>query len=152
MKTDYLYLLEEYPETISMDQLYKICHISKRKAKWLLEHGVIPPPGIFSSLTSGKKINYARVNSMTFTAFLKKQQITEPDVLSIIQTSRLLGYTSSMVSKWIRNGKLQAVTYHRTFLIPKVWLIEYHSATANDSRASKSQMHIKLIGQRQTQK
>lgn len=73
MKTDYLYLLEEYPETISMDQLYKICHISKRKAKWLLEHGVIPPPGIFSSLTSGKKINYARVNSMTFTAFLKKQ-------------------------------------------------------------------------------
>ena len=25
-----------------MDQLYRICHISKRKARWLLEHGVIP--------------------------------------------------------------------------------------------------------------
>lgn len=25
-----------------MDQLYRICHISKRKAKWLLENGVIP--------------------------------------------------------------------------------------------------------------
>ena len=25
-----------------MDQLYRICHISKRKARWLLEHRVIP--------------------------------------------------------------------------------------------------------------
>jgi len=39
---DYGYLHEQYPETISMDQLYRICHISKRKAKWLLENGVIP--------------------------------------------------------------------------------------------------------------
>lgn len=39
---DYDYLREQYPETISMDQLYRICHISKRKAKWLLENGVIP--------------------------------------------------------------------------------------------------------------
>ena len=40
--TDYSFLQEEYPETISMEQLYRICHISKRKALWLLEHGVIP--------------------------------------------------------------------------------------------------------------
>ena len=39
---DYEYLRQQYPETISMDQLYRICHISKRKAKWLLENGVIP--------------------------------------------------------------------------------------------------------------
>lgn len=39
---DYRYLRRKYPETISMDQLYRICHISKRKARWLLEHGVIP--------------------------------------------------------------------------------------------------------------
>lgn len=39
---DYRYLRREYPETVSMEQLYRICHISKRKARWLLEHGVIP--------------------------------------------------------------------------------------------------------------
>ena len=39
--TDYSLLRDKYPETISMEQLYKICHISKRKAVWLLEHGVI---------------------------------------------------------------------------------------------------------------
>lgn len=38
----YEYLREQYPEIISKDQLYRICHISKRKARWLLENGVIP--------------------------------------------------------------------------------------------------------------
>lgn len=42
MSTDYSALLLEYPTVISKDQLYRICHISKRKATWLLEHGVIP--------------------------------------------------------------------------------------------------------------
>nr|WP_319489722.1 helix-turn-helix domain-containing protein [uncultured Caproiciproducens sp.] len=42
MATDYSHLLDEYPEVISQDQLYRICHISKRKATWLLENGYIP--------------------------------------------------------------------------------------------------------------
>lgn len=39
---DYGDLRSAYPERISMEQLYHICHISKRKARWLLENGVIP--------------------------------------------------------------------------------------------------------------
>lgn len=35
MSTDYSILLEQYPEVVSKDQMYKICHISKRKATWL---------------------------------------------------------------------------------------------------------------------
>lgn len=42
MATNYTCLYGKYPEVISGDQLYQICHISKRKAKWLLDHGVIP--------------------------------------------------------------------------------------------------------------
>lgn len=42
MSTDYSYLLDEYPEIISQNQLYRICRISKRKATWLLENGYIP--------------------------------------------------------------------------------------------------------------
>ena len=37
MGTDYSALLMEYPKIISKDQLYRICHISKRKATWLLD-------------------------------------------------------------------------------------------------------------------
>ena len=42
MGNDYSDLLREYPEIISADQLYRICKISKRKAKWLLDNGIIP--------------------------------------------------------------------------------------------------------------
>ncbi|WP_369283071.1 DNA-binding protein [Oscillibacter sp. GMB15532] len=39
---DYEKLREEYPETITMEQFYRIAHISKRKANWLLTNGVVP--------------------------------------------------------------------------------------------------------------
>ena len=42
MDKKYELLLEKYPETLSLEQLYQICHISKRKAKWLLDNNVIP--------------------------------------------------------------------------------------------------------------
>ena len=42
MQKDYAYLRQQYPAVISCEQLSKICHISKRKAKWLLENGVVP--------------------------------------------------------------------------------------------------------------
>ena len=42
MISDYSYLKEIYPPVITLDQLYRICHLSKRKAKWLLENHIIP--------------------------------------------------------------------------------------------------------------
>ena len=39
---DYRYLRQEYPAVIWMGQCYRICRISKRKARWLLGNGVIP--------------------------------------------------------------------------------------------------------------
>jgi hypothetical protein len=35
-------LRAEYPETISLDQLYRICRISKKSAAYLIRHGIIP--------------------------------------------------------------------------------------------------------------
>lgn len=35
-------ILAKYPETISKEQIYKLCHISKRVAKYYLDHGIIP--------------------------------------------------------------------------------------------------------------
>ncbi len=42
MSTNYSSILHAYPEKISIEQLYRICHFSKRKCKWLLENGYIP--------------------------------------------------------------------------------------------------------------
>jgi len=42
MEKKYEHLKEQYPEYISVNQFYKICHIAKRSAVYLLEHGVVP--------------------------------------------------------------------------------------------------------------
>lgn len=186
MATDYSYLLEEYPETISKDQLYKICHISKAKASWYLENGVIPcedtgkqtrrytirikdvikflekqeagtlkklpPSGTFASKNAKRKINHVKVTPSAFAALLREQWKQQPDALSTEQAAQLLGYTTPAVTIWIKNGKLSAIPYQRSYMIPKDWLIQYLADTVNESRTSKSEKHMRLIVQCQRRK
>ena len=72
---DYDFLREEYPETISMEQLYRICHISKRKALWLLEHGVIPCED------SGKRTRRFRIQLEDVIDFLTRRDAGELDAV-----------------------------------------------------------------------
>lgn len=64
MSTDYSYLLDEYPQEISLDQLYKICHFSKRKCRWLLEQGYIP------CTDTGKKTRRFKIKMTDVVRFL----------------------------------------------------------------------------------
>ncbi len=64
---DYDKLWEEYPEVISMDQFYRICQISKRKARWILENGVVP------CRDSGKKTRRFQIRLEDVIAFLRKR-------------------------------------------------------------------------------
>lgn len=70
---DYGYLREQYPTVISKDQLYHICHISKRKALWLLEHGVIPCED------SGKQTRRFRIQLEDVIDFLERRDAGELD-------------------------------------------------------------------------
>ena len=45
----YDYLINEYPAVITKDQFYRICNISKKTAKHLLDNGLVP------CINSGKK-------------------------------------------------------------------------------------------------
>ncbi|CUP77099.1 Uncharacterised protein [Flavonifractor plautii] len=60
-------LRESYPATISMGQLYRICHISKRKARWLLEQGIIP------CVDSGKKTRRFSIQLEDVIIFLERR-------------------------------------------------------------------------------
>ena len=64
---DYGSLRESYPATISMDQLYRICHISKRKARWLLEQEIIP------CVDSGKKTRRFSIQLEDVITFLERR-------------------------------------------------------------------------------
>ena len=72
---DYDFLRREYPETISMEQLYRICHISKRKALWMLEHGVIPCED------SGKQTRRFRIQLEDVIDFLTRRDAGELDAV-----------------------------------------------------------------------
>lgn len=56
---------EQYGEMITLDQLYQICHVSKRKAKWLLDNKIIPCED------SGKKTRRYKIKTDDVIAYLE---------------------------------------------------------------------------------
>jgi hypothetical protein len=64
---DYDDLRNQYPETISLDQLYRICNIAKRSAAYLIRHGVIPAED------TGRKTWRYRIRLEDVIAYLRKR-------------------------------------------------------------------------------
>lgn len=69
-KGKYEYLREQYPEYVSESQLYKICHIAKRSAKYLLDNGIIPCEN------NGKKTRKYRIALNDIIVYLEKRDKT----------------------------------------------------------------------------
>ena len=157
MKSNYNLLRETYPAVISGDQLCRVCHISKRKAKWLLENGVIPCEDTgrktrryrirledaIAYLKKGKKASAPPIGSITCpkprvcpplcTADEARARLTalwreEPDALTFQRTAELSGYSPCTVGRWIKAGKLTAVWYFSRYRISKFSLIEHLAA------------------------
>lgn len=66
----YKELRKRYPKYVSKEQLYVICRISKRTAKYLLDSGIIPCED------TGKKTRRYRVALKDIIAYLKKRDST----------------------------------------------------------------------------
>lgn len=69
----YQWVIDEYPPEISKDQLYKICHISKRTASYLLESGLIP------NKCTGKKTRKYKIAIADVVEYLKRRDLTPND-------------------------------------------------------------------------
>jgi len=168
-------LKRQYPPTISADQFRQICHISKRKATWLLENGVVP------CKDSGKKtrrftiyiddvIKYlqARENDPDsvitprgqFTSGPKRRSsipieklethlqtywALRPDTLTIQEIRRMTGYSERLIGEWVRSGRLVAVTKCSQYLIPKTALIEFLAAAQDDPKFFYSDKFMLII-------
>lgn len=65
MKKKYKDLLTQYPERITKEQLYKICHISKETAKYYLDNGFI------LCANNGKKTRCYTIATEDVIAFLE---------------------------------------------------------------------------------
>jgi len=71
MKRDYMTLLKNCPEKLSLEQFRAVAHISKRKAKWLLENGVIPCED------SGKQTHRFQIRRSDVANFLRRRDAGE---------------------------------------------------------------------------
>ena len=73
MVQDYMAILKDCPETLSLEQFRAVVHISKRKAKWLLENGVIPCED------SGKQTRRFQIQRSDVEEFLRRWDTGELD-------------------------------------------------------------------------
>lgn len=65
----YQEILETYPEYITKDQMYRICHISKRTCLFLLESGIVP------NIDTGKKTRRFKIKTLDVVAFLQQREL-----------------------------------------------------------------------------
>ncbi len=85
---EYSFLCDQYPEAITMDQLYRICHISKRKARWLLENGII------LCKDSGKKTRRFKIKLDDVIEFLELRDAGVPADMMLVGIFSSEGYGS----------------------------------------------------------
>ena len=60
-------VLAQYPEYITKDQMYRICHISKKTCLFLLESGLVP------NIDSGKKTRRFKIKTEDVIDYLKSR-------------------------------------------------------------------------------
>lgn len=129
---DYNFLRDQYPKVITMDQFYRICHISKRKARWLLENGVIPCED------SGKKTRRFKIKLDDVIEFLKLRDAgLLEDMMPIgIFSSKGYGYLPRQPRTRLDNGALQAFLLDRWVDAPDMLTIAQTAALCGYSAAA----------------
>ena len=134
----YQQILDEYPEYITKEQLYQICHISKKSAQNLLESGEIP------CIDSGRKTHRFLIATADVVDYLQRRESAPkpvadetavekirsaltlyPDVLSVTQVSELTGRRSSTVTKWCRLNYIENIYAGGKTHIPKASLADF---------------------------
>ena len=65
--TEYQYILEQYPIYMTKDQMYRVCHISKKTCLFLLESGLVP------CLDSGKKTRRFKIKTTDVIHYLEER-------------------------------------------------------------------------------
>lgn len=78
----YQKIIEDYPEYISKEQLYKLINVSKRVAKYYLDHGIIP------CINTGSATHKYRILTKDVVTFLIIRQ-KHPDLFRVsVSTTR----------------------------------------------------------------
>ena len=171
-RNDYEWVLDEYPEYITKEQLYKICKVSKKTAQKYLESGLIP------SVCTGKKTRKYSIKITDVVEFLYfrdenpllcKMKIGAermsgrchseptirllektlscvleeyPDVLEIPQVMEITGYKHQTILNWCNKNKVEHFLIRMRCMIPKASLMEYLAADGFHAINAESKAYI----------
>ena len=162
-----------YPEYVTVEQMAKILHLSKRKCSWMLQNGILPCkdsgkktrqykirrddvitclenlhtydiPRIFSTVPNSPQIrNLTDEEIKKYTAFLLCKWRLDPNPMTDVQVAELLGYNLGSVQRWLNNENLRAAKAHGVRCIPKRWLADF-CCHYGYHIVKKSEKHTKL--------
>ncbi len=162
---------------ISQDQMRMMLHISKRKAKFLLDNGIIP------CINTGKKTRQYRVKLSDIESFIQNPYefetgmfsskykyiprendafkldrgtvieyysellSKENNIFTVSEVSEIIGYSSKAIYRWIEKGRLNTLFLMNKTYITKKELIEFVSSKDYLSIVQKSEKHNKQIAE-----
>ena len=91
------------PDVITKDQLYRICHISKSTALYLLQSGKIPCE------YTGRKTRCYKIKKEDVIAYLENRKVFPdyPDVLTTQEVSKITGYGKTAINNWCNQGHIR---------------------------------------------
>lgn len=143
-------VLTEYPEYITKEQMYRICHISKKTCLFLLESGLVP------SVDSGKKTRRFKIKTADVIQYLRERDdypelykaptfdevfikgdlvtmrkyyeellINQSDVMTIEQVAEFTGYCKTSVRAWCNKQEVKCFLIRQRFQIPKEYLLDF---------------------------
>ena len=136
-------------EFVTQEQVRQMLHVSKRKAKYLLDNGIIPcintgkktrqyrvkvsdieyymehpydfAVGMFPSGSRHKPVKKeaVRLDEDVVNKYYRKLLSNENDILTVAQVSEVTGYSTSAVYRWIERGWLESMMFLGRHLIRK---------------------------------
>lgn len=135
----------DLPDTLSKEQFYKICHISKKTASDLLNSGKVPciksdkrthkfkirkADAIEylkhkEELTAYSSANYTEIKKADLIKFYTKLLRACPDVITPSDIHDITGFRKETVHRWCQKGKLKSFKSHNRLQIPKRYFISF---------------------------
>ena len=166
---------DKVPDIITKEQFWKLCHISKATARYLLQSGKIP------CIYSGKKTRCYQILKKDVMAYVmnrelypeyysaakgdsrstlsdstirKQKKMHEyyafllkkyPDVLDTLTISNITGYGKTAVNNWCQKERIQHFKINGRYMVPKVYLIDFFCSTYFRTIKRKSELHSQLL-------
>lgn len=164
-------------EFVTQEQVRQMLHVSKRKAKYLLDNGIIP------CINTGKKTRQYRVKVSDIEYYMehpydfavgmfpsgskhkpvKKEAVRldedvvreyylnllskENDMLSVQEISEVTGYSASAIYRWIERGWVDSMMFLGRHLIRKDNLYSFLISPTCATFPQKSLKHLQQISE-----